>query len=436
MMKRILLALMLCAAIPFSAAHAMSYGDEKKTATDFINLLEANNLIIHDRAVTWTVQMIADRLADHIKDPVYTFKVYVVKDRSVNAFSIPDGHIFINLGLLLFIQDLDELSAVIGHEMAHCQLRHMSQDVETQKKITAATILGVLAGTLLSSKNPDAGAAMVLSSVGGSENVRLAFSREHEYASDAFSKDINIASGMDPSGMARFLIRLRTFFGASDIPEYLLTHPYTENRIVNINEDPGKPKPDKNYWTLYAGVVGLSLSEAEVNTRSAHIPEPYKSLALGLLQTRLGNNTQALKLLGGVDLPLAYEYRGLNLYTLGKKDEAYPLLRDYAKSAAGTVALAEILQERGKLDEAINTLLPLQSQNVRVDYALGTLYEKSGKQTLAHLSYARYFFRTENHAASLYHIDEALKAKDLPKDTVDELKMMKEMLKKTQKERQ
>ena len=116
-MKRILIALLIFMTAPLGMAHATGYGDEKKTARDFVNLLEANNLIIHDQAITWTVQQITDRLANHIKEPVYTFKVYVVKDRSVNAFSIPDGDIFINLGLLLFIQDLDELSAVIGHEM-------------------------------------------------------------------------------------------------------------------------------------------------------------------------------------------------------------------------------------------------------------------------------------------------------------------------------
>jgi hypothetical protein len=92
--------------------------------------------------------------------------------------------------------------------------------------------------------------------------------------------------------------------------------------------------------------------------------------------------------------------------------------------------LAEILQGRNQLDEAIKILLPLQSQSVRVDYTLGTLYDKTNKPALAHVSFARYFYRTENSKACIYHINEALKAKDLPKDTVDELKMMKDMMKK------
>ena len=86
------------------------------------------------------------------------------------------------------------------------------------------------------------------------------------------------------------------------------------------------------------------------------------------------------------------------------------------------MALAEIYQERGEYKEAIDILLPYQSQYPRVDYTLGGLYDKTTKPALAHVSYARYFFKTGEYRASLYHIDQALKAKDqLPKDVVTEL---------------
>lgn len=423
--------------LPFSSASAMSYEEESKISNNFIALLEQNNLIVHDEEITWPVQMISDRLADHIKDPVYAFKVHVVKDRSVNAFTIPDGHIFINIGTLFFSRDIDEISAVIGHEMGHSQLRHIPQNFEDQKKISAGTLLGVLAGSLLSTKNPEAGAAMIFSSLGGSQNIRLAYSREHEYAADNFGKSILAASGIDSSAMVRFLIRLRTFNGSTDIPEYLLTHPYTENRIVNMKEDPGLPKPDKNYWLLNAGVVGLLLPESEVNARASNMPEPYRSLALGLMQTKLGNSTQALALLSNIDLPIAYSYKGLNLYTLGKKEEAYPLLKNYPGTARTKIALCEILLEKRQYDDAITILLPYQNQNLRVDYTLGSLYEKTSKPALAHVSYARYFYRTKKYPSSSYHIDKALESeKALPGDTVKELKSMKDMIKKAVKEQE
>ncbi|HOO46358.1 MAG TPA: hypothetical protein PLM29_09030, partial [Deltaproteobacteria bacterium] len=81
-----------------SALHAMSYEDERKISEEFITFLNSQNLIIYDHEITWTLQMLTDRLADHIDSPIYPFKIHAVRDSSVNAFAIPDGHIFINVG--------------------------------------------------------------------------------------------------------------------------------------------------------------------------------------------------------------------------------------------------------------------------------------------------------------------------------------------------
>ena len=434
-MKRLVLALFIFGTVLTGQVTAMTYEDERTTARDFINLLEANNLLVHDAEIDVPVQMVMEKLADHIKNPVYHFKVHVVRDRSINAFAIPDGHIFVNLGLLLFAQDIDEVAAVIGHEMGHAQLRHIPENYDTQFKLNTATILGVLAGTLLSSKNPEAGAAMIFSSLGGTENIRLAYSRQHELAADEFGRNLLDVSGIDHAAMQRFLIRLNAFSGTSGVPEYLLTHPFTQNRIANIGGDPGKPKPDAAYWTLSACIAGLTLPSGEADMRSKTMPEPYKSLTLALSYTRTGNYTQALVLFEKIDLNVARAYQGLTLYSLGRKDEAYPLLKEYAMSARTRTALAEILQERGEFEEAIKVLQPYRGQNVRVDYTLGILYEKEQKTALSHSSFGRYFYRTENYSASLYHIEAALKDKDnLPHDVVEELKSMDDMIRKKQQQ--
>jgi predicted Zn-dependent protease len=422
----IILVLLLLSSSPM---YALSYEKEREIAGDFITYLDSHNLIIYDREITWTLQMLMDRLADHIEGPVYPFKIHVVKDRSVNAFAIPDGHIFINVGTLLFVKDLNELAAVIAHEIGHAQMRHIAEQFEAQKKISTATIVGIIAGTLLSAANPEVGAALVYSSMGGSENIRLAYSRSNEYEADEFSWNLMKTSGMDPSGMTRFLIRMQTFTGGVHAPEYLLTHPYTENRIATVSVQPGEPNPDSRYWALYASVIGLMLSEEETTSRAQTLPEPYRSLALSIIKTRKGAYDEALALLDGIDLPLAYEYKGINLYHLGKKDEAYPYLKNYGKSAQAKIALAEIMEARGQIDPAISMLVAYQKQNTRVDYKLGILYEKSNKPALSHVSFARYFFKTHKYKASLYHIDKALESeKDLDKDLVEEMKEMKKFI--------
>ena len=408
---------------------AMTFEEEREIAEKFLLLLDAHNMLVYDSEITLLPQMTADRLAETIDSPIYDFKIHVIRDRSVNAFAIPYGHVFINLGTLLFIQDLDELAAVIGHEIGHSQMRHIPENFETQRKISTATILGVLAGTLLSAKNPEAGAALVYSSIGGSQNIRLAYSRRHEYESDEFSSTILKASGFDPSGMTRFLLRLNTIGGASDIPEYLLTHPHSQNRISSLKTDPGTSRPDKHYWALLSSVIGLLLSENEAVLRSNSLPEEYRNLSMGLLKTRQGNSEEALSLLTGVDLDLARAYRGLNLYRQGNHDEAYPYLKEYGRSAGPKLALAEIQEARGQLQQAIETLRPFSGQSMRVDYKLGVLYQNASKQGLSHVSFAKYFFSTYEYKSSLYHIEQALTyEKDLDDTLIKKLNDMRETI--------
>ena len=53
------------------------------------------------------------------------------------------------------------LAAVIAHEMGHCQLRHISRMYADGKRLSAATIAGVLAGALMSAANPQVGTAVL-----------------------------------------------------------------------------------------------------------------------------------------------------------------------------------------------------------------------------------------------------------------------------------
>ncbi|MBM2834198.1 MAG: hypothetical protein HW406_1359, partial [Candidatus Brocadiaceae bacterium] len=44
-----------------------------------------------------------------------------------NAFSAPSGHIYVTEGLLKFAETEDEVAGIIGHEVAHASLRHVSK---------------------------------------------------------------------------------------------------------------------------------------------------------------------------------------------------------------------------------------------------------------------------------------------------------------------
>ncbi len=419
--------LVLCA----SLAYGLSYEKEREIADEFITTLEGADLIVHNREITWILQQISDQLAARIDAPMYPFYIHLVKDRSVNAFAIPDGHIFINLGTLLFARDIDEIASVIGHEMGHCQLRHIHKAYETQKRISTASIVGLLLGTLLSTQNPEIGTALILSSIGGGENVRLSYTRKHEYEADEFSRNILPEAGFDPSAMSRFLIALRTYSGASLTPEYLLTHPYTADRIAAVQREADQAHPDTRYWNLSALTIGLLLPVQEVATRSQTLPAPYDRLALGLAKVRAGKTEEALTLLTDIPLPEARAYLGLALYRLGEADQAWPYLKSYGRSAETGLALAEIMEARGQLQEAIAALKPYKKQHPRVDFMLGGLYERTSQTGYAHAAYARYFLAKHNEHAAGYHIDEALRHKEtLDEETLHDLEQLRKKVKK------
>lgn len=416
------------------SARTMSFEEERKLSREVVTYLDAQGLLVYDQEVAWPVKMISEKLADHVKNPIYAFTVHVIDDRSINAFTIPDGHIFINVGTLLFARDIDEIAAVIAHEMGHAQLRHIPHSYDDQTEITAASVLGVILGALAATKNPQAGAALIFSSIGGGENFKLAYSRRHEHDSDDFGRQLLSSSGYEPAAMNRFLSRLGNMSGNNKIPEYLLTHPTTTSRISGPSPDSQNPRPDAYYWTLQAGVVGLLLSTEEGSQRAQVIPDPYRKLAQAMIETRRGGNAKALELLGGVDLPLANTYRGINLARMGKKDEAYPLLKKYGSSSTmAQMALADIMEGRGELEQAIALLTPYQKQDIQVDYRLGVLNERSKHETPSHVSFARYFLKTGKPKAALYHIDKALAGKkDLDPGVEDELKEMKDFIKKAE----
>jgi predicted Zn-dependent protease len=48
----------------------------------------------------------------------------VLRDATLNAFAMPDGHVFVHTGLLARLENEAQLAAVLGHEIAHVTHRH------------------------------------------------------------------------------------------------------------------------------------------------------------------------------------------------------------------------------------------------------------------------------------------------------------------------
>jgi predicted Zn-dependent protease len=183
------------------------------------------------------VERIGARLAREsvaAKSP-YRFSFHVLADRrTVNAFALPGGPIFITEGLLSQLRTEGELAGVLGHEIGHVIARHSSERLAKQQ-LTQGLISAVVVGS------GDYTSAQIAQVAGNMINMR--YGREDELESDALGIRIAYEAGYDPRAMAGVMEVLAKASGGSKQPEFASTHPAPENRQARIKEEIAKRFP-------------------------------------------------------------------------------------------------------------------------------------------------------------------------------------------------
>lgn len=150
-------------------------------------------------------------------------------DKTVNAFCTPGGYIFVYTGLIKLAKNEDQLAAVIGHEIAHAELRHsvkkLSRGVGRQAIIiAAAAAAGASFGVFIAVEI-------------GNKILGLGLGRDQENMADKHSVMYLGTSGQySCTALADFFTTFVASGNDLRIPPILSTHPDTENRIYRINK--------------------------------------------------------------------------------------------------------------------------------------------------------------------------------------------------------
>ena len=165
----------------------------------------------------------------------YKFSFHVLADaRTVNAFALPGGPIFITEGLMRQLKTEAELAGVIGHEIGHVIGRHSSERLAKQQ-LTQGLIGALVVGS------GDFTTAQIGQMVGSM--INMSYGREDELESDAFGVRIMAEAGYDPRALMRVMEVLAKASGGSRQPEFVSTHPAPENRAARIKEAIAKQFP-------------------------------------------------------------------------------------------------------------------------------------------------------------------------------------------------
>jgi predicted Zn-dependent protease len=156
-------------------------------------------------------------------------QVKIIHDDSVlNAFCAPGGYIYVYTGLMRYLENEDHLAGVLGHEIAHAELRHSS--IRLQKEYGAERLLDFA----LISNTGGLGAAM--KAVILKDLLTLDYSRDQEAEADDYSVRYLSASGYACDGTAGFFEKLLTEGQDVNIPEFLSDHPASDARVEAIKK--------------------------------------------------------------------------------------------------------------------------------------------------------------------------------------------------------
>ncbi len=191
----------------------------------------------------------------------FVYRFALIRDDSLNAFTIGGGYIYLHTGVLAQVGDASELAGVLAHEIAHVRRRHIAKRSEGQAAATLAT-LAAMAAIALSGADP----ALVTVPQGLNVALQLKNSREAEADADRSGLEYLIRAGYDPGGMTRFFQRIIAEEGGSggEVPPYLYSHPALEERIAaarvqtaRLNPGSGLERTDRKLPEMQARLAAL-----------------------------------------------------------------------------------------------------------------------------------------------------------------------------------
>ena len=158
----------------------------------------------------------------------FKFEFYLLADnKTVNAFALPGGQVFITAGLYKLLKSEDQLAGVLGHEIGHVINRHGSEHMAKQELTQQ-----LVQATQVASGGYDQG--MIAQYVG--QMMNLKYGRDDEIESDKYGVKYLVESGYEPEAMIEVMQILNDASEKNRSPEFLSSHPNPENRIQKIKE--------------------------------------------------------------------------------------------------------------------------------------------------------------------------------------------------------
>lgn len=190
--------------------------------------------LLHNSSIDSVLWVITSSLKTQIPVSEYDYQIKIIESKTVNAYTIPGGKIFISKALISFCESPEQLAAVLAHEIAHVEKRHTVSII--LKEFTVSLLFGIISGS-----------DTVLLSELWKTTISSSFDRKQEKESDEYAMKLLEKAGISPRVIAVFFRKLnRENLNYNEKIEFLMSHPHNNARIKRSFEY----KPSDDFKTL------------------------------------------------------------------------------------------------------------------------------------------------------------------------------------------
>lgn len=258
-----------------------SESNSAKTGREMYDTMMAEGAAYDDKPLQDYVNRIGQSLVANTEHPDTRFTFTVLDNPNINAFATPGGFIYVNRGLMAYLDGEAELAGVLGHEIAHVTQDHSSrqQTANVTNSVLAAMAYVITGSSDVADASTMAGTALV-----------RGYGRDHELEADEHGAQYMHKTGYDPDALLEVIgvlknqeqfQRVKAKSSGKKVSSYhglYASHPRNDARLQQVistastlDEDVENPTQPGEFRKLMEGLVwGASTQGLRAEDRYYH----------------------------------------------------------------------------------------------------------------------------------------------------------------------